>query len=42
MNFDALLVTVRAGGLGRGCHHRYSDRPIGEPFLVHNMELGQV
>src|SRR5947209_4674714 len=42
MNFDALLVTMRAGGLGRGCHHLYSDRPISEPLLGHNMELGQV
>jgi hypothetical protein len=42
MDFDALLVTMRAGGLGRDCHHLYSDRPVGEPFLVHTMELGQV
>ena len=29
MNFDALLVTMRAGGLGRCCHHLHSNRPIG-------------
>jgi len=42
MDFDALFVTMRASGLGRGCHHLYSNRPIGEPFLAHNSKLIEI
>lgn len=42
MNFDALPVTMRAGGLGGGCSHLHSNRPIGEPLLLHNMQPVQV
>ncbi|HVB20521.1 MAG TPA: hypothetical protein VNG51_01065 [Ktedonobacteraceae bacterium] len=42
MNFDALRVTMRAGGLGRCCYHLHSNRPIGEPLLVHNMQPVEV
>jgi len=42
MDFDASCLTMRAGGLGRCCHHLNSDRSICEPFLVHTMELVQV
>ena len=42
MDFDAPFLTMRAGCLGRCCHHLNPDRSIGEPFLAHNMQLVQV
>ncbi len=39
MDFDAYFLTMRAGGLCRCCHHLNLDRPIGEPFLAHNLQL---
>ena len=42
MDFDAPCLTMRAGCLGRCCHHLHPDRSIGEPFLAHNMQLVEV
>ena len=42
MDFDASFLTMRAGDLGRCCHHLYPDRAVCEPFLAHTMQLIEI